>query len=284
MVMSAVIRLLVCDIDGTLVRDDKSLDDAVVAAVKRCIAAGVRVSLISARPPSGVLWIAERLGLTGAVGAFNGGTVLAANGDVLSAEYLEAPSAHRTLELLEAAGVAPWLFAKGRWYARDTHTNHMMRERLAANVEPTLCDSFAGLADEVDKIVGVSDDHGLLAAVEADLVVALGDRATVARSQPYYLDITSRLSNKGAGVTALAQRYGLSLAETAVIGDQNNDIAMFKVAGFAIAMGQAPENVRLAADAVTRSNNADGVAYAIDTIILPMVAKTVPGATPESKS
>jgi HAD superfamily hydrolase (TIGR01484 family) len=59
------IRLLVSDIDGTLVRRDKSLSDGVAAAVQRVLNAGIPVSLISARPPSGMLWIAERLGLEG---------------------------------------------------------------------------------------------------------------------------------------------------------------------------------------------------------------------------
>ena len=70
------VRLVISDIDGTLVRGDKRLSDGVVAAVKRLQDAGVAMSLISARPPSGMTWIAERLGLTGEIGAFNGGTIV----------------------------------------------------------------------------------------------------------------------------------------------------------------------------------------------------------------
>jgi hypothetical protein len=262
--------LLICDIDGTLVRDDKSLSDATVAAVARCLASDIQVSLISARPPSGMVWIARRLGLTGALGAFNGGTIVAADGAVLHAEHLHADCARTTLAMMRAAGVEPWVFAKGNWYVRDTLNAHVARERLAANVAPIVCGEVAAPTDEVDKIVGVSDDHDALMAVEARLAATLGTRAAVARSQPYYLDVTAPLSNKGDGVTSLAKHYGVSLAETAVIGDQNNDIAMFAVAGFAIAMGQAPQNVRSAAGAVTLSNSDDGVAHAIDTILLPM--------------
>ena len=89
------------------------------------------------------------------------------------------------------------------------------------------------------------------------------------RSQPYYLDITAPQGNKGTGVTALAAAYGVPLPEVAVIGDQNHDLAMFRGAGLAVAMGQAPDNVRSAADHVALSNDQDGVADAIDRIVLP---------------
>jgi len=97
----------------------------------------------------------------------------------------------------------------------------------------------------------------------------LGEAATVVRSQPYYLDVTAPHGNKGDGVTALAQAYGVSLDEVAVMGDQNNDLAMFKVAAFSVAMGQAPDNVRAAASVTAASNEDDGVADAIDRLILP---------------
>ena len=266
--MSGPIRLLVSDIDGTLVRHDKSLSDGVIAAVARVREAGVAVSLISARPPSGMLWIAQRLRLTDAVGAFNGGTIVNPDGSIVSAEQLEPGCAERALALLEHPAVTPWLFADGRWYAQMIDAVYVPRERRAANVEPVIREGFTGLLARVDKIVGVSDDHDLLARLDREIGTALGDSATVARSQPYYLDITARAANKGAGLTALAAAAGVALDEVAVIGDERNDLSMFALAGLSIAMGQGPAPVRAAADRVTRSNDEDGVAHAIDEIIL----------------
>ncbi|VWX54534.1 Cof-type HAD-IIB family hydrolase [Novosphingobium sp. 9U] len=263
------VRLIVSDIDGTLVRHDKTLSDGVVAAVGRAQAAGLAFSLISARPPSGMLWIAQKLGLTAPIGAFNGGTIVQPDGAVVTAEHIDPDIAARVLTLIDQPGVTPWLFADGKWYAQTTENQYVPRERLAANQEPVIRSEFASLTARADKIVAVSDDHDGLAELEARVAGELGASANVVRSQPYYLDVTAPGGNKGAGVTALAAAYGVSLSDLAVFGDQNNDLAMFKVAGYSVAMGQAPDNVRAAASAVAASNEDDGVADAIDRLVLP---------------
>jgi Cof subfamily protein (haloacid dehalogenase superfamily) len=264
------------DIDGTLVRPDKSLGEPVVAAVQRLVAAGVPVSLISARPPSGLLWIAERLGLTTPIGAFNGGTIVRPDGTVLSATHLDRDVAARTLDRIARPGVIRWLFAEGQWHTDRLDDHYTPRERVASAQEPVVCSDFGPLLDAADKIVAVSSDHDMLAALEAEVAQDLGDAANVARSQPYYLDITAPAANKGDGIAALAAAVGVPLEEVAVIGDQYNDLPMFARAGLSIAMGQAPEDVRRAATRVTGANDADGVAQAIDTILLPMLGRETP--------
>lgn len=265
------IRLLVSDIDGTLVRHDKSLSEAVVAAALRVQRAGVPMSLISARPPSGMLWIAERLGLAGPIGAFNGGTIVRPDGGLVSADRLDPAVAALALALVDRPGVTPWLFADGAWYAKGTSA-HDPSERLSANVEVAMVTDLTGLLARVDKLVGVSEDHELLVRLEAEMVGALGQRATIARSQPYYLDVTAPRGNKGDGVAALAAAYGVPLDAVAVFGDQRNDLAMFARAGLSVAMGQAPDAVRAAATHVARSNEEDGVADAIARFVLPTLA------------
>lgn len=269
--MSTLIRLLVSDIDGTLVRKDKSLADAVVAASRRLQDRGVAMSLISARPPSGMLWIAERLELNGPIGAFNGGTIVMSDGTPVSADRLDPAAAARALALLDRPGVTAWLFADGRWYAKAP-TTHDDSERRAANIQPILDADFGALLARVDKLVGVSDDHDLLATMDGEMVRALGTAATVARSQPYYLDVTGPRGNKGDGVTALAHAYGVPLDAVAVLGDQRNDLPMFARAGLSVAMGQAPPEVRAEASHVARSNEEDGVADAIERFVLPSCA------------
>ena len=265
-------RLLLSDIDGTLIRSDKSLGDPVVAAAKRLEAAGVPMSLISARPPSGMLWIAERLGLSHPMGAFNGGTIFNADGSIVSTVRLPAEVAKHALTLIARPGVVIWLFSAGRWHAQRLGSSHDASERKTANQEPVVGDDFAPLLGTVDKIVAVADDHAMLADLEASVAEALGKEATVARSQLYYLDITAPAANKGDGVTALAAAMGIPLSDVAVIGDQRNDMAMFARAGLSIAMAQGPDEVRAAATRVTGSNDEDGVAQAIDDILLPMMA------------
>jgi hypothetical protein len=271
--MSARIRLVVSDIDGTLVRQNKSLSDSVVAAVERLQDACVAFSLISARPPSGMLWIAAKLGITGNVASFNGGTIVNAGGEIVSADLIDPASAAYTLAMFDRPGVEIWLFADGNWYARTAEGEYVVRERKAANAEPVIVGSFAGLLARVDKIVAVSSDRALLEQVDNQVALKLGTAATVARSQPYYLDVTGPRGNKGDGIYALAAAIRVPLEAVAVFGDQFNDLAMFARAGVSIAMEQAPEEVRTAATHVSRSNEDDGVADAIDRFILPMVRR-----------
>jgi hypothetical protein len=256
-------RLFVSDIDGTLVRKDKTLAEATVAAIRRLHAAGVPTTLISARPPSGMIAHAERLGIDLPLGAFNGGTIFRPDGTILSAAYLPADVAADTLDRLRAADIHRWVFANGNWYASHPDSRHVPREQIASGVDPIFTDDFTALIDRIDKIVGVSDDAPLVARVEAELLAAHPKAATIACSQPYYLDVTALAANKGDGVAALAKAIGVDLSDVTVAGDMPNDLPMFARAGAAIAMGQAPQAVRDAADRVTGPTDEDGLAAAV---------------------
>jgi Cof subfamily protein (haloacid dehalogenase superfamily) len=264
---NAAIRLVVCDIDGTLVRHDKSLSDANIAAGKQLVASGTALTLISARPMNGISWIADALALPGPFGAFNGGTIFDHNGVLGTPQRLAPDVALTILSMLDAAGIDVWLFAHEHWYARNADNPHVPREKLSASLEPTLRSDLENLCAEADKIVGVSDDKVLLKQCESAIRQAVQDNATVALSQPYYLDATAPLANKGDGVAAVAAAMNVPLAQVAVIGDMPNDLPMFARAGLSIAMGQAPDVVRAAADWTTTSNEEDGVAHALERLI-----------------
>lgn len=270
---TGAIRLLVADIDGTLVRDDKSLPEANRDAILGLAAAGVATTLISARPPSGMLALAATLRLTGPMSAFNGGTLVDPDGTIRFAHRLEAADATAMLRLIDRPGVARWIYADGAWFVTDLDNPHLARERIAAAIEPTIRTDFSGLDSRIDKIVGVSDDYELLQRLEERAKEMIGARATIARSQLYYLDITHRLANKGDGIAALAQAFGVELAQVAALGDMANDLPMFARAGLAVAMGQAPANVRAAADATAATNEEAGVADAIDRFIRPRIPR-----------
>jgi Cof subfamily protein (haloacid dehalogenase superfamily) len=266
------IRLLVSDIDGTLVRDDKSLSDANRDAILALAVAGVATTLISSRPPSGMLGLASTLHLTGPLAAFNGGTLFDADGAIRFAHRLERADAAAMLRLIDRQGVALWVYADGAWFVGSLDNPHLPREHLASSIEPVIRTEFTGLDGRIDKIVGVSDDHSLLGLLEERARELIGPRATIARSQPYYLDVTHRLANKGDGIAALAKAFGVEVAQVAVFGDMVNDLPMFARAGLSVAMGQAPQCVRAAASAIATTNEADGVADAINRFIRPRLA------------
>ena len=261
-------KLVISDVDGTLVNGAKELTDATVAAVGRLEAAGVPFSLISARPPSGLRWIAERLGLSGNIAAFNGGTILDGAGEVIERKVMAETAVRTSFRIAEGSGATPWVFAGGIWHCTDLANPHVEHEVKSANQQPALCHDMTGLFGDVDKLTWVSDDEALLRDLTVRMGEEIGEAATIGQSQAYYLDLTHPQANKGAGVTALAERAGVALADVAVLGDQANDLPMFAVAGLSIVMGQAPADVRAKARYTSTSNDEDGVAYAIDTILL----------------
>ena len=118
------------------------------------------------------------------------------------------------------------------------------------------------------KIVGACRDVEKLARCEIELRSRIGAAAVVARSQPYYLDVTPPGVDKGTFVQALSRLLAIPIAAVAVIGDMDNDVPMLDVGGLAIAMGNATDAVKAHADRVTDTNEQDGVATAIDRFIL----------------
>lgn len=268
-----MIKLVVSDIDGTLVRMDKSLSEGNVAAIRRLVDAGIAVTVISARPITGIQWIVEKLGLPGPFGAFNGGTLFTLNDRIDAQHWLDADLARRLLARLEKEPVIRWLYADGDWLASEKDAVHTPREVKSAGVAPIFAKDFSDRLARCDKIVAVTDDGDLLDRIEDEVREMLGDAATVARSQTYYLDITAPAANKGDGIAALARAYGVEPGETVALGDQANDLPMFARAGLSVAMGQAPDKVKAKATHVAKSNDEDGVADAIDRFILPEVAK-----------
>jgi Cof subfamily protein (haloacid dehalogenase superfamily) len=265
--VSGPIRLLISDIDGTLVRSDKSLAPATVAAVRRLAEAGLPMSLISARPASGISWIARDLDLPGPFGAFNGGTLFTRDGTVVERHGLEPEVARAVVALVAQAGITCWVFADGLWHSNSADDPYNPREVRAAAMEPVITSDFTHLLGRVDKIVGVSGDDACLARLEATAKALVGAKATIARSQPYYLDVTAPQANKGDGIARIAATFGVALDDVVVIGDQANDLPMFARAGVSIAMGQASDAVKAQADHVTLGCDEDGVAAAIADLL-----------------
>lgn len=264
----AAIRLVISDVDGTLVRKDKSLSPQVIAAVHRLRDAGVAFTLISARPVSGVMPLVAPLGIDIPLAAINGGIVFRPDGSVVAERRIDHEVVAGMFALAKGVAVDCWVFADNRWYASSLEGVHVEHERVASNQEPILRDDFADLYDRADKVTFVSDDAPVLKDLADRGIASFGARATIGQSQTYYLDVTDTHANKGDGITELARILGVDLAHVAVFGDMDNDIAMFRRAGLSVAMGQAPDSVKSAADFVSSSNDQDGVAHAIDAFVL----------------
>jgi len=268
MAQARKISLLVSDVDGTLVTEDKVLTERAQAAVLALGRAGIRFAITSGRPPLGMAMLFDALELNTPIAGFNGGLFVKRDLTIVEQKTLPADVARDSIELIRRHGLDAWVYRGNDWLITRRDAPHVAREAWTVKFEPKVVSDFGGRLDDVAKIVGVSDDHAKVQACEADAQAAFGQHASAARSQPYYLDITNRQANKGAVVDYLAGHLGISAEAIATIGDSPNDVLMFKRSGFSIAMGNASDQVKAAASATTDSYNDEGFAKAIERFIL----------------
>ncbi len=264
-----MIRLLVSDIDGTLVTRDKQLTEATRQAAQRLARAGVALALTSSRPPHGIEVFARTLELSTPRGAFNGAVITGADGEVLSSRLLPPEVARAVVDHLAGVHIPPWLFTPSEWLIIDPAGDYVEWEAKTVQMAHRQVGSFDEYLGQAGKIMAASKDTAKLAQCETDLQNKLGARASVHLSQTYYLDITHPEGTKGHAVRRIAELLNIAVADTAVIGDMANDVPMFEVSPVSIAMGQSTDAVKRAAKHVTTSNEDEGWAHAVDRFILP---------------
>lgn len=262
------IRLLLADVDGTLVTRDKVVTRRAQDAVRSLREAGIRFAITSGRPPKGMAMLVEPLALDTPIAGFNGGMLVRPDLSIVEERVLAPDVAAETIGLILGHGLDVWVYAGNDWLLRDTGAPHVDREASTVKFAPRVVEDFDDVLNRVAKIVGISDDRDLVKRCEADAQARLGDRATAARSQPYYLDVTHRDANKGFVADYLSHVLGIPQAEIATIGDQPNDVLMFRRSGFSIAMGNASDEVKGQASAVTDSYDDEGFAKAVERFIL----------------
>jgi Cof subfamily protein (haloacid dehalogenase superfamily) len=262
------ISLVLADVDGTLVNEEKVLTKRAEDAVRALRNAGIRFAITSGRPPLGMAMLFDRLDLDTPIAGFNGGLFVDRHLTILAQRTVPADVAREAIDLIRRHGLDAWVYSGNDWLITRADAPHVAREAWTVKFEPKIVADVGEKLDQVAKIVGVSDDYDKVKRCEADAQAAFACRATAARSQPYYLDITNKDANKGAVVDYLSRHMDVPAAEIATIGDQPNDVLMFERSGFSIAMGNASDDVKKQADATTDSYTDEGFAKAMERFIL----------------
>jgi Cof subfamily protein (haloacid dehalogenase superfamily) len=247
------VALVLADVDGTLVTKEKILTDRAIRAVHELKRHGIGFAITSGRPPKGMAMVIEPLRITDPIAGFNGGMFVRPDLTIIEAKTLPREVAEKTIALL---------------HDHKADGPHVAREEWTVKFPPKVASDFGAALDAAVKIVGVSDDLELMRKCEKDVQAALGDKASAARSQPYYLDVTHPHANKGDVVESLSRMLDIAQSAIATIGDQPNDVLMFRKSGLSIAMGQASDEVKAQATHVTASSEEEGFAKAIEHFVL----------------
>ena len=265
---STPIRLMLADVDGTLVTQQKTLTDPAIEAVHRLHAAGILFAITSGRPPRGMGMLVKPLDLRSPLAAFNGGLFVNPDLTVIEQRTIPDDLVVPIAKLMATLGLSVWVYRGADWYVPDPNGPHVDRESWTVKFQPKVMTNIEDLTSHVVKIVGVSDDHDAVSKASLAAHDRFGDHVTAPTSQPYYLDVTHPDANKGVVARWLAGRYGLSAEEIATIGDMPNDILMFAHSGLSIAMGNADPQVKRAARRITDTNDNDGFARAVERYLL----------------
>ena len=268
-VAAQTVRLVIADVDGTLVTQEKVLTARAVDAVSKLRDARIKFVVTSGRPPRGMAMLVEPLKLDEPLAAFNGGVLTQPDLTTVVGQNFLAPAVvSQVVKLILNHNLDAWVYTDKDWFVRDVNAPHVAREQWTVKFPPAVAGNIQGIIERVVKVVGVSDDLEAVKRCEKDTQVACGTNASAARSQPYYLDVTNPKANKGEVVRIFSELLKIPVEAIATIGDMPNDVLMFKKSGISIAMGNASLDVQKSATYVTDSNEDEGFAKAMEKFVL----------------
>lgn len=263
-------KLIAIDMDGTLLREDKTISDKTKDRIKKSVEKGVKIVLASGRPIEGLERYLEELQLVTEddfVMSFNGSVIQNAKTKaIISKNILKGSDLKALYRLAKQIGVNIHAFTKqgcvtpimNEYSQLEGHINGIEVHEVDFN---TIDDN-----EDVIKVMFIDPEPVLAAAIEK-IPHHVYEDFTVVRSAPYFLEFLNKASSKGTGVKALAEHLGIKREEIICIGDAGNDLDMIEYAGLGVAMGNAFEEVKAAADYVTLDNESDGVAHVIEKFI-----------------
>ncbi len=265
-------KVLALDLDGTLTNSAKVVSPYTREVLDRAQDAGVTLLLVSGRPTPGVQWVADMIELhkhNGYLLAYNGSEIIeSATGKKIFDFHVDPEPIPYVYNVAREFGVQMAMFHDGMVWCDDPETEwiHIERElnHMPFHKTENLLEEFLWTTPKCM----ISGPAEVLERLEQVLDAAIGDRFSVFRSEPYFLEVMPEGINKAKGIELLLGHLGRTREELIACGDGFNDVHMVEYAGLGVAMANACEPVKAVADFVTKSNDEDGVAYVVERFML----------------
>lgn len=258
------IRIIALDLDGTLLRSDKTIDPLTADALRSLVARGLHVILASARPPRSVRGFYRQLGLSSVQINYNG----ALTWD----EHNQSPLSHDPLP----HRVAHEIIATARRFFPEVIVQAEVLDRLYTDRIDARYDTETGRLFKADRIAPITEweEHDItklmllgepaaIAGLRAQLLSMYSDSVVIMQSDPDLLQIAKLGTGKGVALARLARALNIDSAEVFAIGDAENDLDMLNFAGVSVAMQHAPDTVKRAASFIAPTNDHQGVLRAL---------------------
>ena len=266
-------KLLVLDVDGTLLNDEREISKRTLAALLKVQQMGVRIVLASGRPTYGLMPLAKTLELGnygGFVLSYNGCQIIKAqNGEILFERRINPEMLPYLEKKARKNGFAIFTYHDDTLITDSPDNEYIKNEALLNNLKIIREDEFSTAIDFTPcKCMLVSDKEKALIGLEQHWEKRLAGTLDAFRSEPYFLEVVPCGVNKANTLGALLEHLGVTREEVIAVGDGVCDVTMLQLAGMGVAMGHSQDSVKVCADYVTASNEEDGVALAVEKLIL----------------
>ena len=265
-----MIKLIALDLDGTLYNSRKEITPVTRAALRKIAATGVKLVLASGRPAPGLQEAAGLLGFArhgGGLISYNGGQVQ----DYLSERVVYKNAIDRQIARQLVAHLANYsvtpIVEDGERIYTDNPAGFQIQHESVNNRMPV--ERVVNVVQAIDfdpvKVLIAAPAERLQPLVEA-IKQPFAEQLDFVLSAPCYLEATAKGVSKATALARLCQEWGIAPHEIMAFGDAENDKAMLEYAGLGVAMGNATESVKAIARMITASNDADGIAQAIERV------------------
>lgn len=266
-------KLLVLDVDGTLLNDEREISKRTLAALLKVQQMGVRIVLASGRPTYGLMPLVKTLELGnygGFVLSYNGCQIIKAqNGEILFERRINPEMLPYLEKKARKNGFAIFTYHDDTLITDSPDNEYIKNEALLNNLKIIKEDEFSTAIDFAPcKCMLVSDKEKALIGLEQHWEKRLAGTLDAFRSEPYFLEVVPCGVNKANTLGALLEHLGVTREEVIAVGDGVCDVTMLQLAGMGVAMGHSQDSVKVCADYVTASNEEDGVALAVEKLIL----------------
>ncbi|WP_028124712.1 Cof-type HAD-IIB family hydrolase [Eremococcus coleocola] len=264
-------KMLVLDIDDTLLNSDQEISPKTYDRLMAFQEAGFQLVLASGRPYEGMISLAKELHLH----SYNS-YIISMNGAQVNRMQDQAIIFKQPINFEDQKAFIPFLQEKG-FSVLTYHEGKIIVDKVStySHVESELTgmsdyidpDYFKNLQEAKLKFIAVGEPD-LVNTVEMDLQQHFGQETTCTSSKPFYLEFYNSKVSKGLAVQTLANKLGYGIDQVIAMGDGNNDISMIQAAGLGVAMANASAALKAVADEVTLSSDEDGVAAIVDKYFL----------------
>lgn len=262
------IKLVALDLDDTLLNSKLAVSPRACEAIRKAVAQGVTVTIATGRMYRSALPYAKQLGLDVPIITYNGALIKSClSGEVLLDQPIDKQLAQTVLALCKERGWYIQNYVQDELYVEKINQYSELYSRLSGVPATAVGDRLYAGEDSSSKMLIMSTEEGIIEIYDTCKAL-FGNKLSIAISKPTYLEITDPLANKGRALAFLADKLGIKKDETMAIGDSGNDIDMLKYAGWGVAMGNASAAIKALARLETLSNDADGVAEAIERYVL----------------